>query len=225
MGKRALVRIVKTFILSALIVYVLLRAPYLYAQLKFTYTTYMDDSTSTRLTSMPPTPIKLPISNVIRPVGPINRQFSDVATLSIERIGVKTPIVFGVNESDFTAMYNRLNSGVVHYTATPKPGLTGTAIIIGHSSDYLWKRNPYASVFALLNKLVPGDRMTINYSDGTSYRFVMNQAIIYDPKNDDPAKFSDLENTTVPSLLLITCWPINSAAKRYMVQAVLESSG
>src|SRR3989344_3313431 len=222
MTRKTLWRLIKAFLVSALGVYLLLRAPYLYAQIKYIFSSHEETPVHVSGPAVI-TPVLLPVSKMSKAVVKKPQTLPAQAKLIISKIGVNVPIVFGIDGNDFKAMYDRLNQGVVHYAATPKPGQNGTAMIIGHSSDYIWKKNPYASVFALLNKLNPGDVITVQYGDGSSYRFVVKQAVIYDPKNDDPAKFTSLENTPTPSLLLITCWPVNSTSKRYMVQAILES--
>ncbi len=224
-------RVTKAFGFSALTAYILLRAPYLYAQAEYFIKGASNTPVARAISIVPPTGLPLSKTGLVAkisvpiPKPPITNSstISGVsATISMPKTGIKAPIVFGIDQNDFKAMYNKLNKGVVHYSATPKPGERGTAMIIGHSSDFVWKRNAFASIFALLDKLQPGDPIIVTYSDGQSYKFIVKQALIYDPKHDNPSKIAALENSTSPSLVLITCWPVNSTAKRYMVQAVME---
>lgn len=144
---------------------------------------------------------------------------SDSAILTISKIGVSTPIVFGVNDKT-KDIYNNLSRGVVHYSLSPKPGEEGASIILGHSSDYPWKKNAYGSVFALLGKLAPGDRLQVQYDNGTVLTFEVKQSLIFAPFSKD-SRLEKIEGGTDSSLVLVSCWPVGTAYKRIAVEATL----
>jgi LPXTG-site transpeptidase (sortase) family protein len=141
------------------------------------------------------------------------------ATLVIDSIGVRTPIVFDIPD-DNDLIYKNLESGVVHYSNTAKPGLTGAAIILGHSSAFPWYKGKYGAVFALLSKLNVGDRFYVQYEDGRTFVYEMKQSIIFNPLANDQ-RLVDLESAPGSTLILISCYPVGTNYKRIAVQAQL----
>lgn len=144
---------------------------------------------------------------------------SDSAILTISKIGVSAPIVFGVSDN-IKNIYDNLSRGVVHYSPSSKPGEKGASIILGHSSDYPWKKNAYGSVFALLGKLAPGDRLQVQYDNGTVLTFKVKQSLIFAPFSND-SRLEKIEGGTDSSIVLISCWPVGTTYKRIAVEAVL----
>jgi LPXTG-site transpeptidase (sortase) family protein len=144
----------------------------------------------------------------------------DKALLVINGIGVSAPIIFGVG-SNTKNIYNNLENGVVHYSDTPKPGMNGVSIILGHSSAYPWYKGAYGSVFALLGKLKVGDKIYVKYEDGQTFVFSVKQSIIFSPFAKDN-RLSEIEKSEKPTLVLISCWPVGTNYKRIAVQAELE---
>jgi len=140
------------------------------------------------------------------------------AVLSIGRIGVSAPIVFDSGSID-QEIYNSLERGVVHYPGTPKPGEGGASIILGHSSAYPWYRGKYGSVFALLGKLQTGDKIRVEYADGRTFTYNVTASIIFSPSND--SRLTQIQNSSKPTLVLISCWPIGTNYKRIAIQAEL----
>ncbi len=143
----------------------------------------------------------------------------NMATLTVGKIGITAPIVFNVG-SDNDKIFKNLENGVVHYSDTPKPGLDGISVILGHSSAYPWYRGSYGSVFALLGKLEPGDKFSVQYSDGRVFSFAVKQSLIFSPFSDD-SQLKQIEKYPGSSLVLISCWPIGTNYKRIAVQAEL----
>ncbi len=144
---------------------------------------------------------------------------SDSAILTVSKIGVSAPIVFGVSDN-IKNIYDNLSRGVVHYSPSPKPGEKGASIILGHSSDYPWKKNAYGSVFALLGKLAPGDRLQVQYDNGTVLTFEVKQSLIFAPFSKD-SRLEKIEGSMDSSLVLVSCWPVGTAYKRIAVEATL----
>lgn len=111
-----------------------------------------------------------------------------------------------------------LNSGVAHLKGSAKLGEAGNVFITGHSSDYVWKKNPYAAVFSLLPKLQTGDIITIR-ENGQEYVYKVIQTRIVNPNQVEVTK-----PTTTPVLTLMTCYPVGTAKQRFIVHAALVSS-
>lgn len=139
------------------------------------------------------------------------------ALLVIDAIGVRAPIVFGVAPDNDT-IYKQLENGVVHYSTTAKPGLPGTAVILGHSSAYPWYRGDYGAVFALLGKLKVGERFYVQYGDNRSFIFEMKESLIFNPFAND-SRLADLETQPGNNIILISCYPVGTNYKRIAILA------
>jgi len=141
----------------------------------------------------------------------------DEARLVIDNINVSAPIVFGRGSNE-DVIYDNLEDGVVHYDSSVKPGLKGVAIILGHSSAFPWYKGDYGAVFALLNKLQPGDKVLVQYSDGRTFTFVVQKSIIFNPLGDED-RLKEFEQTSKRSIVLLSCWPVGTNYRRIAVQA------
>ena len=76
-----------------------------------------------------------------------------------------------------------------------------------------WEKGNYKFVFALLDKLQPGDNITIDYG-GTRY--------IYQVKDKEVVKPTDMQallptDPTMHGLLLVTCTPVGTSTNRLIV--------
>ncbi|TSC91334.1 MAG: hypothetical protein CEN90_463 [Parcubacteria group bacterium Licking1014_17] len=204
------VRFALLFLISVLLLVIVLNGRYFYANAVYSLNQPVSNSTPA-----PEIRVFIPPVKEVPNVKPL----PDSATLVIPKINVSVPIVFDINGNSEKSIYDNLNRGAVHYSNTPKPGMLGTAMIFGHSSDYIWKRNAYASVFALLDKLEPGDVMYVKYSDGRRFDFRVNQKIIFDPNAND-WRIQEMASAKTPTLMLISCWPVGTASKRIAVEAI-----
>src|SRR3989344_629272 len=105
------------------------------------------------------------------------------------------------------------------FPGTALPGENGIIYVSGHSSDYLWKRNPMQNVFSRLNNLAPGDDIFVEVygNDGKTYnfRYQVTGSKTYRP--DDQSQFTDGSGS---KLNLSTCWPIGTTKDRLVVSAV-----
>ena len=136
--------------------------------------------------------------------------------LSIPRLNLQVPLVWSASAAEFD---KDLSRGVVHYPGTAMPGEQGTIYVSGHSSDYIWKKNPYGQIFSQLNVLQPGDDVFVDVYDiegqTHTYRYQVTVKNIYGPA--DQAQFID--NST-NKINLSTCWPIGTTKDRLVVSAV-----
>lgn len=139
------------------------------------------------------------------------------ARLVIDQIGVNAPIVFGIPD-DNDLIYKRLEDGVVQYSVSAKPGMPGTGLILGHSSAYPWYKGSYGAVFALLNKLKPGDRFYVQYSDNRTFVYEMKEALVFNPFKENE-RLAALESMPGKNLILISCYPVGTNYLRIAVHA------
>ena len=100
-----------------------------------------------------------------------------------------------------------------HLDGTAKPGDAGTCVVAGHRDTH----------FAALEDLVVGDRVELEDASGavSSYRVVASAVV-------DESRTEVLDSSTVPTLVLITCWPFDAVAPggplRYVVWAERDES-
>jgi LPXTG-site transpeptidase (sortase) family protein len=136
--------------------------------------------------------------------------------LSIPKLKLQVPLIWSKDPSDFEADLTR---GVIHYPGTALPGENGIIYVSGHSSDYIWKRDPMHDVFAKLNYLAPGDDIFIDVygKDGKVYNYRYQVSDTHTYKPDDQAQFIDNSGS---KLNLSTCWPIGTLRDRLVVSAV-----
>jgi|SRR3989338_1645541 len=139
--------------------------------------------------------------------------------LSVPILGIEARIVFEPT-TYIERIYSALEKGVVHYAKTPNIGELGTAIIIGHSSSYPWYKGKFGSIFSNLSKLKTGDKINIQ-KNGEILNYTVTKSIIFSPNNADDFELRELESTSGSSLVLMTCWPTGTNAKRVAVRADL----
>lgn len=137
------------------------------------------------------------------------------AHIVISKIGVDVAVQWDVDAADTIPA---LDYGVAHLKGSARLGQVGNVFITGHSSDYAWKKNPFAAVFSLLPKLVPGDTITVR-ENGQAFVYRVTSTRIVKPTQVEVANA-----TSTPVLTLMTCYPIGTTRDRYIVQADLISS-
>jgi LPXTG-site transpeptidase (sortase) family protein len=138
-------------------------------------------------------------------------QIATTPTLTIPKINVSAPIIFepSIAEAD---VQKALESGVVHYGNTARPGEVGNSVLFGHSSNDWDKPGDYKFIFVLLEKLAVGDTYTIDY-EGTRYEYQ-----IYERRIILPTEVSVVAPTPTATSTLISCWPTGTTQKRLIVR-------
>lgn len=135
--------------------------------------------------------------------------------LVIPKINVRVPIIWNSSADEPTVLAN-LQHGVVHYGFTSLPNeSSGNVFISGHSSYYWWDKGKYKTVFALLNKLSPGDQILLEY-EGKNYVYQVADSVVV--KSSD---VSVTDQTDSPVLSLMTCVPVGTALNRLVVRSNL----
>ncbi|MFI9046700.1 class E sortase [Streptomyces sp. NPDC053427] len=142
------------------------------------------------------------------------------AVLRIPRIGLTAPIAQGVGKAAV------LNKGYVgHYPGTAQPGGAGNAALAGH-------RNTHGEPFRHLDRLRPGDRVTVDTADAR-YTYTVRRTLPETTPGDGtviaPVPRSSVHPAygfTAPGayLTLTTCTPEYTSTYRLVVWAVLRST-
>jgi len=98
------------------------------------------------------------------------------------------------------------------------PGQVGNAVISGHN-------NIGGAVFHNLNRLQPGDEITVQTNVGTEVAYMVSEVQIVPEKYASAAQRAAnaqaISATSDERLTLITCWPANSNTHRVIVVAHL----
>ena len=133
-------------------------------------------------------------------------------TISIPKINVHAPIQY-IDSNQEVDIQKALQDGVVHYSTTALPGQPGNVAVFGHSSNDWWEPGNYKFVFVLLDKLVPGDQIIVDYSSVRYTYEVIGSKVV------EPTAVDVLNPTAEPTLTVITCSPPGTSLKRLVVSA------
>jgi sortase A len=124
--------------------------------------------------------------------------------VEIPAIGLNTALLAGDDAMSLT-------QGAGHIPGTALPGGLGTVGIAGHRDTH----------FRLLDKVTPGmDVRLVSQSGVYHYRVTSSEIVA-------PEQVSVLAIGSVPSLVLVTCYPfrfLGHAPKRFIVHAALVSA-
>jgi sortase A len=160
-------------------------------------TTAETTTTEATTTTAPPPPVV-----TAPPLG------GPVAQLDIPAMDLHGKIVVeGVTPSN-------LQDGPGHFPETPLPGQLGNAAIAGH-------RTTHGQPFRHIDRLEPGDDITVTTLAGTYVYVVTGQEIV--GPNDYDAVIPTVDPTKA-TLTLTSCHPVHSSSKRIVVFAELDES-
>lgn len=142
-----------------------------------------------------PTSVETTKPLVVQPKPPIKA----VLILSIPKLNLNTAVVKGVTSRDLTV-------GPGLYPDSSLPGEAGNVAIAGH-------RNVFGSWFRHLNKLMPGDKISIAYQ-GKTINYKVERVFVV-AEND----WSVVAPTDYKALTLTTCDPPGNVTQRLIVRA------
>lgn len=136
--------------------------------------------------------------------------------LVIPKINVKVPVNYNTTP-DQAAQLKAMENGTAYFGipgANSKPGQVGNTVISGHSSNDFIDSGNYKFVFALLERLKPGDIFYLNY-EGVRYTYNITRTRVVKPTDVSALVYP----TTKPEVTLITCTPLGTALNRLLVTA------
>ncbi|MDA1169161.1 MAG: sortase [bacterium] len=136
------------------------------------------------------------------------------ACLRIPRINVHVPVHVNV-PIDNEREYNEVLRGGVALArgSATLDSLTGNSFIFGHSGRLTLQPSYFDTVFASLDELQETDEIILEV-DGIQQRFQ-----VFESSSRSAKDISILEQKEERIVTLMTCWPLNSTAKRWVVQA------
>jgi sortase A len=138
------------------------------------------------------------------------------STIWIESIGVEAPLTYPQKESE-EEFQKFLQDGVAHYPNTALPGQPGNVFLFGHSSDLIFAKGNYKTVFALLPKVKEGEIIKVSDPQGNLFSYKISGTKVVSPKD---IQYLD-QDYEKKSLTLQTSYPVGTALKRFLVFAEL----
>ncbi len=138
---------------------------------------------------------------------------SSTPEVIIPKISVQIPVDYSLETSEESTFQKALESAVVHYHTTSKPGEKGNTAIFGHSSNNIFNPGKYKFAFVKLHELVPGDIFYLTSNQKVySYR-------VYDKRIVPPSDTSVLDPVPdkTATAVLITCDPPGTSLNRLVV--------
>ncbi len=137
--------------------------------------------------------------------------------LAVPSLGIAAPVVY-LDKVSKRSFGDALKEGVVHYPATAEPGQAGNAYIFGHSSDFVWSKGKYKTVFALLPRIETGAKIYVSNPAGQTFEYQVYERFVTSATDTESLSQGDYRERL---LTLQTSYPIGTAWKRYIVRAVL----
>lgn len=137
--------------------------------------------------------------------------------LMIPKLNLISP-VSEQHEQGLETALTHLKQGVIAVNDFVPPQENGQTVILGHSSDYPWRNNPYSTIFTLLPQLKPGDEIKI-LENNRNFVYQVKRTMITDDKLS--GVLTDLSSTN--ELILSTCYPIGFFSQRFNVVATPTS--
>jgi LPXTG-site transpeptidase (sortase) family protein len=131
----------------------------------------------------------------------------------IPKINVQIPVDYTLTTNDEAVIQQRLDSGIIHYPSTSKPGENGNAAFFGHSSHNLLHNGKYKFAFVRLHELQPGDTFYLTTKDKVYIYKVFSRKIV------KPSEVSVLTDTggKTATAALVTCDPPGTSINRLVV--------
>lgn len=133
-------------------------------------------------------------------------------TIKMPALSITAPISWRVPNTAKDVSVG-LETGVIQVDGSALPGEKGNVYVTGHSSNYIWAKGNYNSIFAILSNLLIGDYIYLQYNNQTYEYKVKSQKVVA------ATDLSVLERGDKSGLSIVTCWPVGTALKRLVVMA------
>ncbi len=123
--------------------------------------------------------------------------------IQIPAINVDAPIVQGDG-------WEQLKKGVGQHIGSANPGDSGNVVLSAHNDIF-------GEIFRDLDRLDPGDEITI-YTNQRAYTYVVSDSMVVEPTQVDI-----MDNTSQPTLTLISCYPYLVDDQRIAITSRLQT--
>lgn len=140
---------------------------------------------------------------------PVSTDFGIV----IDKLGINDSITRNVDPFNQSEYLPVLEHSVAHAAGTSLPGTGGNTFLFAHSSDNPFSITRYNTSFYLLDRLDPGDQITLYYQN-QPYHYQVRQLQVV-----KPWQVQALTQNSSPGLVLQTCTPVGTSINRLLVFA------
>ena len=134
----------------------------------------------------------------------------------IDKIFINEAVVMNVDPTNKDVYLPALRRGIAHAAGTSLPGDGGLGYYFAHSSGIGGLNTGFNAQFYLLGKLELDDEVAL-YRDGERYEYKVIASEVVDAED---VSFLDYEGE-LERIVLQTCWPVGTSAKRLVVTAEL----
>ncbi len=124
--------------------------------------------------------------------------------IQIPAIGIDAPIVQGDG-------WEQLKKGVGQHIGSADPGENGNVVLSAHNDIF-------GEIFRDLDRLKPGDEIIV-YTNQRAYTYVVSESQVVEPTQVDL-----MENTSQPTLTLISCYPYLVDDERIAITSRLQTN-
>jgi sortase A len=124
--------------------------------------------------------------------------------IQIPAIGIDAPIVQGDG-------WEQLKKGVGQHIGSADPGENGNVVLSAHNDIF-------GEIFRDLDRLKPGDEIIV-YTNQRAYTYVVSESQVVEPTRVDL-----MENTSQPTLTLISCYPYLVDDQRIAITSRLQTN-
>lgn len=124
--------------------------------------------------------------------------------IQIPAIGIDAPIVQGDG-------WEQLKKGVGQHIGSADPGENGNVVLSAHNDIF-------GEIFRDLDRLKPGDEIIV-YTNQRAYTYVVSESQVVEPTQVDL-----MENTSQPTLTLISCYPYLVDDQRIAITSRLQTN-
>ena len=135
--------------------------------------------------------------------------------LTVPKLGISKAAVH-TNSTDMSP-----DDFIGHYMGSALPGEVGNVFLYGHSVlPVFYNPRNYKAIFSTLDKLEPGDEVTVEYNNKT-YVYKVESTDVLAIENVNPLGTIKPGYLNDSTLVLMTCWPPGLKSKRLQVNTVL----
>lgn len=138
----------------------------------------------------------------------------------IPKINANASIIKDINASNHAEYQQALSKGIAQALGSALPNQAGSMFLFSHAGGNFWQSSRYNSIFYLLNKLQPEDKVYV-YFKAQKYTYAVTKTSIVNPSEVD----FDFKAYPPNSLVLMTAWPPGTTFKRVVVEAQKQPTG
>lgn len=159
---------------------------------------------------------ELQIASEVQAKSDTNIEIPQYFYLTIPRLGIQSALV----ETDSTNLSP--DNSIGHYKGSAHPGKPGTSYLYGHSVlPVFYNARNYKTIFSKLDDLEAGDEIIVNFAE-KNYLYKVEYSQELKVSQVNPLQNKKPNYPDESTMVLMTCWPAGTKAKRFEVIATLQ---